>query len=177
MEKNTDGYYRIFTNQLNFGDFGDESTFNDEQGLYLKIDKDKIIDCFVEKSITMYNMGETYPKPNSLNKIGDVENNLEKLVGESFKDFVLKGALDNEFLGKNLTALYGDNDSDCVIRFVKSSEENFTKEKQKAFPTKAEMKAHDQKVADILQAKENKNTLGNCVLSKIAEMKGRTGEK
>lgn len=169
MEKNFNGCFRIYSTEVDYG----EGSY-DQIGVCLKVENNKIIDCFAEKP-EKYKDNEVFIiYENALNEASDVNNNMEKIVGENFKDLILESALENKFLGHNLSRY---DESECVIRFENSSEDYFMQRKQKAFPTEEALKAHDQKVADILQAKENKNTLGKTdTLSRIAGMKNeRTG--
>lgn len=161
MEKNYDGYYRMFTIWT-----GDYSSCYDK-GISIKVENNKIIDCFLETT------------ENQDNQLGNLNNHFGEIIGENIKDFAFDCVVNNKFMDKDFNSYNYTYDNTLDLLFQKSSEENFTMEKQKAFPTEDELKAHDQKVADILQAKENKNALGKTdTLSKIADMKnGRTGGK
>lgn len=164
MEKNFNGYFGVY------GTCG-----GDTIGVCLKVENNKITDCFAEKP-ERFGYGGLAVEINFIDEVTDVNNNIEKIVGEDFKDLIFEGTLENKFLGRNLSDDY-DGEFEFIIRFRNSSEDYFMRRKQKAFPTPEEMKAHDQKVADILQAKENKNTLGKAdTLSRIAGIKNeRTG--
>ena len=171
MEKNYDGYCRIYSTEVDYS----ESSY-DQIGVDLKVANNKIVDCFAEKPEQYEQNGYTFVEENALDEASDISNNMEKIVGEDFKDIIFESAMENKFLGQDPSHY---SESECVIRFEYISEDYFMHRKKKAFSTPEEMKAHDQKVADILQAKENKNTLGKTdTLSRLAGMKNEhTGGK
>ena len=135
----------------------DNYGFVSHDGIYLKVANNKIVDCV-----------EPLKGHNCIKY--DLEENLQKVVGENIKDFMFNSVLTSTIVNTNVSKI-------GYITIDSIKDEEYADSKRKVFDTEAELKAHDQKVADILQAKENKNTLGKTdMLSKIAEMKnGRTG--
>jgi len=160
MEKNIDGYYELYTI------WGDGTEYSVEDGIYLKAENNKIVDCIEPK---YYNGVDTERMSNGPSYY--LEEKLEKVVGENIKDFILDSIKTNTIIN------YHDECVECVS-FKPITEEHYIKSKNLTYATEEEMKAHDQRVAAILQSKENKATLGKTgVMDKIATMKtGRSGK-
>lgn len=209
MEKNTDGYYKLYI-------AGFEEENSDIH--YLQVDKGKIVDCVYEvdeyegafretyshekeafKNVDDYkkNMLKEYEKEHEnrdsnrtrrsaeymqyrIQKAFDARKNkfeeneniyfeknqraeyMQAALGEDIRDFLLDKMLNgNGWSLRRMSSSEYINEKGRVMNYLGISEEE-----------------HNHHVADILRAKENKNTLGKTdVLGKIASMKGRTGGK
>ena len=154
MAKNFDEYYGCY-NLCTVWD--DNYGYTSKDGIYLKVENNKIVDCV-----------EPLKGHNSIKY--NLEENLQKVVGENVKDLVLNSVITSKIVGKDVSRI-------GYITFREIEEAEYADSKRKVFKTETEMKAHDQQVADILQAKDNKNTLGKTsVMDKIADMKSRGGK-
>lgn len=152
MEKTMNGCYDLCTV------WTDSYGYVGRDGIYLKVENNKIVDC-VEPL-----------KGHSCIKY-DLEYNLRTVIGENVKDFILDSVETSKIAGTDVSKI-------GYVTFGSIENEKYSRSKHEVFATEAELKEHDQKVADILQAKENINALGKTdMLSKIADMKGHADRK
>ena len=157
-----DGYYELYTIWTDWGEY------SIEDGIYLKAENNKIVDCVEPK---YHNGVDTEYRRSGPDYY--LEEKLEKVIGENIKDFILDSIASNKIIDVDVTSWNAE-----FITFQYMSEECYIKSKNLTFATEEEMKAHDQRVAAILQSKENKATLGKTdVMDKIAELKNSRGGK
>lgn len=123
---------------------------------YLKVKNNKIIDASFAQQFGDMDANE-------------VEKQLKEVIGENFKDFVLDKVFYNEHNYAWYVREFEDNDFNYY---------EHAKERNRISLGLSEPE-YQKKIADILQAKENKATLGKTgVMDKIAIMKsGHEGGK
>lgn len=142
MTKNYNGYFSIC----------DENNYDDDVLYNLKVENNKIVgasfsvDFSVDRSM----------------KKDELEDLLKKIIGEDFKDFLIEKMFDQQH-GANWNVQNEHDDIDLFDRYR-------IEESRHADDLSLSKQGYQDKIASILQSKENRRVYGNT-LNRISEIK------